>query len=68
MASKEPKAFEDIAEQFAPRRRPERFVWFHTTYDDPSLSVGRSTLMQVRQRRSTELLFLSTRSASLLQV
>ena len=35
MASREPKALE---ESFAPRRRPERFVWFHTTYDDHSLS------------------------------
>jgi len=46
MASREPKALEDIAEQsFAPRRRPERFVWFHTTYDDHSLSVGPITLL-----------------------
>jgi hypothetical protein len=42
MASREPKALE---ESFAPRRRPERFVWFHTTYDDHSLSVGPFTLM-----------------------
>ena len=41
IASREPKALEDIAEQsFAPQRGPERFVWFHTTYDDHSLSVG----------------------------
>ena len=46
MASTEPKALEDIAEQsFAPRRRPEQFVWFHTTNDDHSLSVGPFTLM-----------------------
>ena len=47
IASREPKALEDIAEQsFAPQRRPERFVWFHTTYDDHSLSVGPLTLRE----------------------